>query len=148
MGGWQSERSCSFESASRPSLPPTFHSIVPAQERLNADPALGLVITKKKAAQTILVLSKCDQVKAHVFEKNVVKRLLGTDDETPAFGLAGCIATCCRDQDEDGDDLFSLSEAGKKERKWITKLLTPLRSHSSVSEIRANVGVSVSLLGV
>ena len=120
---------------------PPLCSIVPAQERLNADPALGLVIAKKKAPQTILVLSKCDQVKPNVFEKNVAKRLLGTDDETPAFGLAGCIATSCRDQDDDGDDLFALSEAGKKESTWIGRLLKPLSSHSSVKEIRDSIGV-------
>lgn len=100
-------------------------------------------MAKKKASQTILVLSKCDLVMPNVFERNVVKRLLGTDDETQGFGLAGCIATSCRDQDTDGGDTFALSEAGKKESAWINELLKPLLRHPSVGKIRDHVGVSI-----
>ena len=114
-------------------------------ERLNSDPALGLIIAKKKAAQTILVLSKCDQVKEAVFQKHVVARLLGKDDETPSFQLAGVIATSCRDQDDDGDDEYTLSEAGKKEGAWLRRLLKPLQKHSHHDGISANVGVSSRL---
>ena len=122
------------------------NSIVPAMERLNADQALGIVVAKKKAPQTILVLSKCDQVKPALFERSVVKRLLGEDDETPALGLAGCIATSCRDQDDEGDDEYALSEAGNKEKTWLRKLFAPLTKHSSVGDIRAKVGVSHDVL--
>lgn len=121
---------------------PPHHSVVPATERLAADQAVGLVFAKYKAAQTILVLSKADQVTETLFERLVVPRLLGTDEETPRFGFAGCLATYCRDQAADGADKITLAETGPRESEWARKRLSSLRhAPDAIEKLRDNITV-------
>lgn len=103
---------------------------------------MGLVFAKFKAAQTILVLSKADQVTDTLFERLVVPRLLGADEETPRFGFAGCLATYCRDQATDGADRVALAEAGPRESEWARKRLSSLRQPpDALEKLRDNITV-------
>ena len=75
------------------------------------------VLRAGKAAQTILALSKGDLVKPEVYEKCIVKRILGGATEVTVNGapvsFAACVATRCRDQKESAEGAGALPPENK-----------------------------------
>ena len=104
--------------------------------------ALGLVLKLNKECDTILALTKVDEVKDECFYKQVVKRLDGTSAEYNVDGrrirLAGCVAI--KNRRHDDDEYVTLQRADAKEAEWWNRKFETL-SATDKDNIKRNVTV-------